>query len=162
VHLVNSATDPADLRRQHHLEVGQSLGAFQFLEEVLKMYLWRTFGVIYKRTEGLVSFRWQYRDIENLPLSRLVWHYRKYSDNETLARRILALGPERNRCAHQAYLLTETERNDPAFLQKQITKLEKLRLEVESCMRDLGAEVRRLEATPPWDTIDLTKPPPIA
>lgn len=107
--------------------VGQALLDFQFIELALKLYMAETYAIISSRVEGVVPFKYGWKDVENEPLGRLLDQFSKISSDHQLIQELRPLQKERNKLAHQAYVLTLEEQSDGDRLEKECARLTRLR-----------------------------------
>jgi len=131
--------------RQYALAVQSILTDFQFIEESLKMYLGLSFRLIKRRIHKDIPFSFSRKDVQNLPLRKLISEFKKLNSNNDLGARLSKLTQVRNRIAHQSFLHTFKEQKDPKFLDKERERLEKLKTHTKACVYDLVAEITKLD-----------------
>ena len=89
--------------------VGKALLDFQYIELALKLYIAEVYAIISSRVEGIVPFKYDWKDVENEPLGRLLDRFSMISSDHQLVKDLRPLQKERNKLAHQAYVLTLEE-----------------------------------------------------
>lgn len=120
--------------------VGKALLDFQYIELALKLYIAETYAIISSRVKGIVPFKYDWKDVENEPLGRLLDQFSKISSDHQLVEDLRPLQKERNKLAHQAYVLTLEEQSDGDQLEKECARLTKLRSKTKPLvMRTLEA-----------------------
>ena len=107
--------------------VGKALLDFQYIELALKLYIAEVYAIISSRVEGIVPFKYDWKDVENEPLGRLLDRFSMISSDHQLVKDLRPLQKERNKLAHQAYVLTLEEQSDGDQLEKECVRLTKLR-----------------------------------
>jgi hypothetical protein len=130
--------------RQYVLAVQTILTDFQFIEESLKMYIGLSFQSIRKRIHKDIPFGFSIKNVQNVPLGKLISKFKKLNSNNELIARLSKLTQVRNQTAHRSFLLTYEEQKDLEFLDKEREKLEKLETETKACVYDLLAEIEKL------------------
>jgi hypothetical protein len=84
---------------------------FQFLEEALKCYLDSAFSIIREQTTGALPCKLDRSDMAR-SLGGLIKQFARYSNDATLIQDLNALVPERNDCAHRAFVQMMTAAPD--------------------------------------------------
>jgi len=105
--------------------VGKVLIDFEYIELALKLYIAETYATISSRLEGIVTFKYGWEDVENEPLDRLLNQFSKISSDHQLVKGLGLLQKERNKLAHQAYVLTLEEQSDRDHLEKEYARITK-------------------------------------
>jgi len=118
---------------------------FQFIEEFLRMYISYSYEIISLSVSPYIPFKYSYKDLEKNALGKLVSEFKKLNKNEEVTKKIEKIIKDRNYCAHEAYLLTSEQQNDPEYLSKEIAKLEKIVRKAKECLKGISAEVKRVE-----------------
>lgn len=126
--------------------VNQSLMSFQFIEELIRMYLERCYWIIRKKVGEDLAITLSRNDIEKLSLGGLLKEFKKFNANADLINGMHKLIPWRNRVAHQALLFTfvdfDGEREE---WKMRIDHMRKVSLATKGCIDHLGQEVAKLE-----------------
>jgi hypothetical protein len=137
---------PENLLGQYFQKLPEALLKFQFIEELLRMYISHCYQIIFVRTSQQIPFKYEYKDLQKDALGALLRKFKRFSDNNTLIGKIENIIKDRNYCAHEAYLLTYAQQNDPGHLRAEIEKMETIITKAEDCRQLLSAEVKQLEA----------------
>jgi hypothetical protein len=127
------------------LAVGQSAGQYQYLEEMLKMYLAACFKVVKNRVQDKIDFNYTYKDVAKKPLGELIEILKHYNSDEALHSILVKLTRARNHIAHKAYLLTSEEMRNSDTLEKEIKRLETIYQAVEKVLQHLVKEGQKIE-----------------
>ena len=125
--------------------VQQLLIDFQFIEESLKMYLSHCFRIIRSNLDSRVRYKFGRRDVQNLPLGKLISMFRKFSQNDVLISKLSHLPKQRNFVAHQAFLHTREEQQNADFIDSEIQKLDDLQKETSDCVGELITELKKVQ-----------------
>jgi hypothetical protein len=125
--------------------VSQSLMEFQFIEEAFRMYISYCYNIITNKVTGHIPFNFTYKDLEKDALGTLLWKFKKFSNNKKLAIKIEKLIKERNRCAHEAYLLTYEQRHSSAYFENEVEKLKSTIVQAKESLAELFKEVKHVE-----------------
>ncbi len=91
-------------KRKHayFLRVAQSLGACQFVELELKLYITQALEFVVKCVGGRLPFKMSGSDYQDASLEKLIDAFRKLSDCPQLLKRLVKFKEERNFVAHRA------------------------------------------------------------
>lgn len=131
--------------REYFLEVQHASARFQYLEEVLKMYLSACFRIVGLSVKQRLVFEYTYEDVKSQSLGRLINLFRKYNRNEQVLKLLRDLPDERNHVAHQAYLLTQQEMRDPKALAKEWDKVTRISNKAEKAVKAMAHELRTVD-----------------
>jgi hypothetical protein len=129
----------------YNLIATRTLMSFQYIEELLRMYLSRAYDLIKFRLAGDLPFK-QNDLIERKALGALLKEFSRLNDNKELISKISALIPQRNRVAHEAYLLTVEEMNDAPKMLALAGDFDKINATASQCVRQLAIECEKLDA----------------
>jgi hypothetical protein len=130
---------------QYFEKLPEALLKFQFIEEVLRMYIAYCYQIICLRVSKQIPFKYEYNDLQKDALGTLLGKFRKCSNNDLLIGQIENIIKDRNYCAHEAYLLTYEQQKDSGYLAAEIEKMGKIITKAEDCRQLLSAELRQLE-----------------
>lgn len=139
-----------DLAKQRYFNALQmALSDFQFIEEGLRMYISSAYELIRRSVSERLPFHFDYSDVKNDALGRLINKYLKFSNNKELGAQLRESLEHRNGIAHRGLLLTVEEQRDLAFLDAQSQRLEDLHNQLKPCLQTLFNEMATLEGKPP-------------
>jgi len=127
------------------LAVSHAAARFQYLEEILKMYLADCFQIVKLSVKRRVAFDFSYDDVKVLPLGRLIDLFQKYNRNPEVLELLRELPEQRNYVAHRAYLLTEEEQKNSEVLANEMEKVTKISAKADEAVKALRDEARNLE-----------------
>ena len=133
------------LLRKYWHKLGNALLNFQFMEEIIRMYLGIAYDVVKKKLDNQIPFKFSYRDIKQDSLGTLVTKFEKFNSNKQLIEEVVRLVKIRNYCAHQAYLMTAEQQKDDKYLSGEIKKMETVIRSSDQCVRHLHRELERIE-----------------
>lgn len=83
--------------------------------------------------------------IEDAALGRLIDWYKTYTTNDALINQLRELKGERDRMAHQGYLLNLEEQRDDDFLHQEAAKLKEAHKRAKACLGALQPEMQRTD-----------------
>ena len=119
----------------------QLLLDYQFIEECLKMYIWRADVIIHLAAKAKIYYRgFDTKKLAKLPLGRLTEEFRKRTDRDDLLDLLKKIGDERNFFAHQGYLLTHEEHKKEHEALQLLSKLDEAKNRSKSFLKELIAE----------------------
>ncbi len=118
---------------------------YQFIEFSLRYCLHRCHGIIKFRLDGHLPYQAPAQAIEDAALGRLIEWYKTYTTDEALIKRLRELKGERDRIAHQGYLLNLEEQRDDDFLRQEAAKLEEAHQRAKACLEALQPEMQRTD-----------------
>ncbi len=125
---------------------------FQWIEELLKIIVSSSYEAIRRSAPPGISFRPNRTFLEKYSLGRLVGKYEEVSTNESLVTELRSITNERNFCAHQSFVLSLEEQHSIGFFEKEIKRLEAVRVRSRACVMALQKElqfiVKLLNETP--------------
>ena len=121
------------------------LVTFQFIEELLRMYIAYCYKIISLKVSKFIEFKYSYKDLQKDSLGTLISHFKKLSKKSSLIKNIEQIIKDRNYCAHEAYLLTYEQQKDSNYLLKEIKKLDEMISKTQNCFELLLAEVKQIE-----------------
>jgi hypothetical protein len=122
------------------------LGHFQVIESILKTYIAISYIFIKHRTKGLLHFDFSEKDVQDLPLGRLIVHFEKLNENKELHKLLRGIVKDRNDLAHKGFLPGLVGTATEADLQKLTTELHSINQKLTKCFAELGKEVDQLKA----------------
>ncbi len=115
---------------------------YQFIEFGLRFCLHRCHASIKYRLDGYLHYEAPLQAVEDAALGRLIEWYKGFTTNEALIKDLRGIKSERDRVAHQGYVLTLEEQRDDAFLAREAEKLEASHAKAEACLKALHAEMQ--------------------
>ena len=124
-------------RGQYFLSIQMVLADFQYIEESLRMFLTAAYDFVRAKTNGRLPFKYDYEDVENDAMGRLLRKFSNFSNSEALVKTLTRLLKHRNTIAHRGLLLTYEEQNDVKYLDAQTKKLDALHNELKPCLQAL-------------------------
>lgn len=116
---------------------------FQFIEQLMKIYLGRSFELIRKRVKGTMPFNRYRSNIENFPYGKLLKEFKIYNDNTELYKKLYSLNKERNHLAHVGFILAFHEDMKAEYLEKERQRIEVLQKLTMWCLETLREETKR-------------------
>jgi len=120
------------------------LGSFQLLEFALKAYIGRAYSVIKNSVEEKVHFGYSTKDVEELPLERLLNVFSKLNANKKLIARLNKLRVGRNHIAHRSLIVTMGPMYDPGAIEDKYIEYFWLEDELTECLGLVIDEARLL------------------
>ena len=124
--------------------IAKSLMAFQYLEEMLKFYIRDCDRIIQKSVKDSFHYSVREKDIEKMPLRRLIEEFSRRSNRKDIISVLKKLNKHRNHAAHTAYLLTIEEQKNSEKMQEFADKIAKVTKAVKACMKELVREHSRV------------------
>ena len=121
------------------------LGSFQLLEFALKTYIAHAYKIIKKSVDEKVHFDYSKKDIEELPLERLLNIFAKLNTNNELISRLNKLRIERNHIAHKALIITMGSMYDAGAVEDKYHEFFWLEDELSECLKLVIEEARLLK-----------------
>lgn len=118
---------------------------FQFIEELLRMYISYCYQIIHIKVFKLIPFGYNYKDLQKDSLGKLITKFKKLSKDSSLIRNIENIVKDRNYCAHEVYLLTYEQQKDLEYLMIEIKKIDEITSKAEDCRKRLSAKVKQVE-----------------
>jgi hypothetical protein len=113
---------------------------YQFIELSLRFCLLRCHATVQFRLEGLLPYEAPFRAIQDAAMGRLIDWYKIFTTNTTLIEDLRSIKGERDRIAHQGYILTLKEQDNDAFLIQETQKLEAAEKRANACLEALKVE----------------------
>ena len=107
----------------YHDTLSSVLIDFQFIEESLKMNIASCYEIVLSSLDGLIPFKFDYKDLEKDALGVLITKFEKFSDDTSLIKELRDLVQYRNGAAHKGWLLTPNEQRNPERLKKLTSEL---------------------------------------
>ncbi|MGA2916847.1 MAG: hypothetical protein ABSE89_12555 [Sedimentisphaerales bacterium] len=126
----------------------KSLMAFQYLEVMLKFYIRDCDRIIQKSVKDSFHYSVREKDIEKMPLRRLIEEFSIRSNRKDIISVLKKLNNHRNYIAHAAYLLTIEEQKDSEKMQGLADKIAEVTKAVKACMKALAHEHSRVTNEP--------------
>lgn len=114
---------------------------YQFIEYSLRFCLHRCHAIIKFRLDGHLTYEVPTQSVEDAALGRLIDWYKTFTSNTALIKQLRSIKAERDRIAHQAYVLTLEEQRDDVFLARRIGELEAIHERARACLLDLQSEM---------------------
>jgi len=140
---MNSSAD--NLLGQYFQKLPEALLKFQFIEELLRMYIVYCYQIISLRIPKQIPFKYKYKDLQKDALGTLLGKFKKFTNNALLIGKIESIIKDRNYCAHEAYLFTYAQQNDSLYLAAEIGKIDTIITKAEDCRQFLSEELKQLE-----------------
>ena len=109
------------------------------------MYICSVYVLINNRTEEVITFKYNRKDVENNSLGTLLKKFEKLNTNKELIKKIKSLIKQRNHVAHQGFLLTYEEQQDDKFLSEQIESIELIVKSSKECLDLLLVELKKVD-----------------
>jgi hypothetical protein len=101
--------------QQRYVEaIGHALFAFQLIEEHLKERIAISYGYVALSVSDILPFKYEYADVQDASLERLLTIFAKFSENDELLKDLRRLPTNRNYCAHQGLLHALDDGDDAA------------------------------------------------
>lgn len=136
----------SDQFQQYFMKLTLCMMTYQFIEFGLRYCLHRCHATVKFRLHEYLPYQPSIAAVEDAALGRLVDWYKSYTDNEALIREIRVIKADRDRIAHQGYVLTIEEQADDEFLLAETRKLEVAHTKAEECLERLRAEMEKTDA----------------
>src|SRR5690606_29999788 len=99
------------------------------IEEAIRFLLVAVYAYVRFQIKEKLFFNYDYSDVENDALGRLIQKYSKFSKNTALVTKLRGLLKQRNEIAHRGMLLTVEEMRNVNFLNSQSERLDALHRE---------------------------------
>jgi hypothetical protein len=128
---------------EHEMLALRALAGFQLLEFSLKLYISAAYQVIRSSLNGALPFDYNYKQIENFPLERLLGVFSRLNSNTSLQSRLSKLPHKRNEVAHKALLYNHDVFRDilGIDIESHAVDLAKMEKEVDECLGLLAGEL---------------------
>ena len=125
---------------------------FQWIEQVLRVVIGASYGLLSKAAPTPVRFSPNKSYIDRDALGKLIERFGEVSANETLIQELRVLTKDRNHVAHRAFVLSLEEQFSADFLKKEIERMADTRFRTRRCidelMKDMTALFEALDETP--------------
>ena len=118
---------------------------YQFIEYGLRFCLHRCHAAIKYRLDGHLHYEAPLKAIEDAALGRLVEWYKGFTTNQDLIKELRSIKAERDRIAHQGYVLTLEEQRDDSFLVRESEKLAASHAKAKACLDALHKEMEHTD-----------------
>jgi len=139
-----------DLAKQRYFNALQmALTDFQYIEEGPRMDLATAYNVLRKAVESRLPFNFDYSDVRNDALGKLISKYLKFSNNKELGANLRKALDHRNEIAHRGMLLTVEEQRDVRYLDSNAERLEDLHKQLKPYLQTIFNEMAALEGKSP-------------
>ena len=86
---------------EFYLKVAHALSGCQLVEQALKLYLTQALQLVTKCVGKRIPFKFKGEDFANSSLERLIYNFKKLSDNEKLVKELNKFKDDRNFLSHQ-------------------------------------------------------------
>ena len=96
------------------------------------------------RVKTILPYKPPIHSIQNAAMGKLISYFQTFCDNEGLLKSLNEVKKKRDHLAHQGYLLTFEEQNDPHFVSDQLVELESAYEEAKACFSSLQVEMERI------------------
>lgn len=133
-----------DKLKQYFDLLPQCMLNYQFIEEGLRFCLYRQHGIVAMRVKTILPYKPPTDSIQNAAMGKLISYFQTFCDDEGLLRSLNQVKKKRDHLAHQGYLLTFEEQNDPTFISNQLIELESAYMEAKMCFSALQGEMHRI------------------
>ena len=133
---------------QYYDKLPEALMAFQYLEGALKFYIRDCDRMIQKSVKDSFHYSVREKDIEKMPLGRLIDEFSRRSNRTDLASALKKLNKNRNFVAHSAYIMSLRSQEDSAKMQELSQKIEKVTEAARACFKELAREHSRATKEP--------------
>lgn len=141
---------------QYYDNLPKALLAFQYLEGALKFYIRDCDRLIQKSVKDSFHYSVREKEIEKMPLGRLVDEFSRRSNRKDILSVLRQLIKHRNFIAHSAYIISINSQKDPKKIQELSNKIKKVTEVAEACFKELIRENARVTNEPvPEDILDL-------
>ena len=130
-----------DKLKQYFDLLPQCMLNYQFIEEGLRFCLYRQHGMVAMRLKTILPYKPPFDSIQNAAMGKLISYFQTFCDNEGLLKSLNEVKKKRDYLAHQGYLLTFEEQNDPKFVSDQLVVLESAYMEAKACFSALQGEM---------------------
>jgi len=141
---MNQDKDKDELRDRYRATTLRILGNFQLLEFALKEYIGHCYKVIRSRVRDTIHFDYSGKDVEDLPLGRLLGLYSKLNADSELLARMRKLQVERNHIAHGSLLIAMGSSYDRGAVEDKYIEYFDLEDELTECLQAVIAANREL------------------
>lgn len=128
--------------------VARAMMIFQFLEVALKFYIRDCDRLIQKAVKDSFHYAVREKEIEKMPLGKLIDEFSKRSNRKDLVSALKTLNKHRNSVAHSAYILSEDEQKDPTKTKEMAERIMKVTGATKVCLRELAQESSRVTKMP--------------
>ena len=129
-------------------ESSRTLMSFQYLEVGLKFYIRDCDRIIQKSVKDSFHYSVREKEIEKFPLGRLIDEFSRRSNRKDITSVLKKLNKHRNYLAHNAYILTIVEQDDPAMMTEYSKKIRKINKAANACLKELYKEHSRITKEP--------------
>ena len=125
--------------------VGVILTEFQYMEELLKIYLGECYIFIESEVSEIIPFKYSRTDVEKDSLRRLIDKFEKVNNNADLLALLRQLTKVRNDVAHRGIMFKLHKTGDSEYLNSELESYNEHRREVERCSELLLDELTQME-----------------
>jgi hypothetical protein len=125
--------------------LGTILTEFQYMEELLKMYLSDCYILIKSEVSEIIPFKYSRTDVETNSLRRLIDKFEKVNNNTGLLALLRQLTKVRNDVAHRGIMFKLHKTGDSEYLNSELESYNEHRREVERCSELLLDELAQME-----------------
>ena len=126
----------------------KALLAFQHLEVMLQFYIRDCDRIIQKAVKESFHYSVREKDIEKLPLGRLIDEFTRRSNRKDIISVLRTLNKHRNFIAHSAYLVTIEDQEDSDKMSKLSSKIVRVTEAVNACLKEIYCELSKVKKEP--------------
>ncbi|MBW8000882.1 MAG: hypothetical protein FVQ80_02525 [Planctomycetes bacterium] len=117
---------------------------FQYIEEVLKMYIHTADLAIHVKMKGLLHYEVPGKELWKQPLGSLIREFNKRTDKKDIVAILKELVEDRNFFAHEGYLLTIEQQKGKEDISELLGRLDATRQKAGECLKSLIKEASRI------------------
>jgi hypothetical protein len=117
---------------------------FQWIEEFLKLYILAAYDSIVVRTMGILNFKYEGRDIREMPLAPLIKLFARLGGDPAIITSLKGLPAERNRIAHASFLISFNQSGQIDDVEKRFAELRALDSRIKGLPLSINKEYRAL------------------
>lgn len=131
----------------------QCLMTFQFIEEVLKVYIHAVDLAIHVKMKGFIHYEVPGKELWRQPLGSLIREFDRRTDKKDIVASLRELTEERNLFAHRGYLISHEESAGNEDISKLIVRLDITHAKAKECLKSLIQEGSRVRGGPISDDL---------
>ena len=135
-----------ETKQDYFSELLEFIATAQWVEEMLKFYLYRCEAITSKLLKDTLPFQTNMESISNSALGRLIEKYRRFSDNTDLIERLRKFKPKRDRIVHAGFVKLYRDKLDEQAISLELSELQEINTEADDLIQVLLEDAKKIES----------------
>ena len=136
-----------DTKSEVFSELLEFIANAQFVEEMLKFYLYRCEKITSNLLRNSIPYKPNYEAISNSPLGRLIQRYKQFSNNEELISKLREFKPKRDAIVHAGFIKIYRDKLGEDEIAVELDGLKQINREAGNLIQLLLEEAETIEMT---------------